>query len=147
MGFDVSLTGDKELTRILLSLENKTAGKVVRPSLRKAAKMIRTAAVAAAPVLTGSTRDHIVIKAASGRGIVAIQVRTGKRNEMQIPAGAEYYYPAAVELGREGVPGQPWLRPALDKNRQAATEIIAAEMWRRIEQLGLGSEPAGDEGD
>lgn len=147
MGFDVSMTGDKALTKILISLETKAAKKIVRPALRKGAKLVRKAAMAAAPRLSGNTADHVVVKASSGRGIVGIQVRTGKRSEMRIPDSAKYYYPAARELGTEKVTRRPWLRPALDANRGAALSVISAEMWRRVELLGLGSEPAGDEGD
>lgn len=147
-GFDVSILGDAALTKVFQSLERKVAGKVLRPSLRLAAKRIRDAARAnAAPGLTGATSEHIKVKGASKKGKLAVHVVTGSREDMGIPASAEYYYPAAVELGTEQMEAQPFLRPALDSNRAAALGIIRAEAWRRLEVLGLGRDPGGEGSD
>lgn len=146
-GFDVSILGDRELAARFRSLDRKVGGKVLRPALRLAAKRIRDVARARAPQLTGRTAAGIRVKGSSKRGRLAVQVVTGTREAMGIPADAKYYYPAAVELGTERMDALPFLRPALDENRAAALGIIRSESWRRLEALGLGREPASDGGD
>lgn len=147
-GFDVSILGDAALTKVFQGLERKVAGKVLRPALRVAAKRIRDVARAnAAPGLTGATSEHIRVKGSSKKGRLAVQVVTGSREDMGIPADAKYYYPSAVELGTEKMEAQPFLRPALDANRAAALGMIRAESWRRLELLGLGRDPGGEGSD
>lgn len=143
---DVSILGDRALTRIFQGLERKHGAKVLRPALRKGAVPIRDAArVNAAPGLTGRNAANIRIRSSSRKGKLSVQVVTGRRPELGIAGDAKYYYPSAVELGTDKMPARPFLRPALESNRQNALAIVKAETWRRVELLGLGRDPGGEE--
>ena len=146
--WDVSVLGSPELTRIFRSLSRAAGAKILRPSLRKGAKLVLATARANAPRgPTGATAANIKLKASTRRGTVSVRVQTGSREAMGIPKTAKYYYPAALELGTEDLAARPWLRPALESNRAAALAAIAAEAWHRVEALGLGRAPGSDEGE
>lgn len=146
--WDVSVLGSPELTKIFRSLSRQAGAKILRPSLRKGAKLVLATARANAPRgPTGATAANIKLKASTRRGTVSVRVQTGSREAMGIPKAAKYYYPAALELGTEDLAARPWLRPALESNRSAALAEIGAEAWRRVEALGMGRQPAWDGGD
>lgn len=143
---DVTILGDRALTRIFRGLERKHGAQVLRPALRKGAVPIRDQArVNAAPGFTGRNAANIKIRSSSRRNKLQVWVVTGRRPELGIAGDDPYYYPTAVEMGTEKMPAHPFLRPALDANRQNALAIVRAETWRRVELLGLGQDPGGEE--
>lgn len=143
---NVSVLGDAELSRALTRIPKKVANSVVRPALRKGVKPVKARAEATAPRARGLMATTMAIKTSSRRGRISAKVLTGRRDQLGIPAGAKYYYPAAQELGSEHVPEQRFLRGALEGQSAEVLQVVADEMWRRLEALGLGRESGGDEG-
>lgn len=132
---DVMVFGDKQLQRRLSNLILKLQRKVVRKSLREAARPIHAASKAKCPVLTGRLRKSIKLRAMRrARGRFGMRIITGTREELGIPADEPYYYPAAVETGHGNVPAYPFLRPALHENRGKALKIACQFLRQGIEQ-------------
>ena len=128
-GFDISLLGDKELQRKLTRLVPAVQRKVLKKALRKAGKVVLAAARAAAPVRTGNLRRFLRLgDMKSRRDRVGVEVRTGTRDELGIPQGSRFYYPAHIELGTRKLPARPYLRPALKGKETEALAIISSEL-------------------
>ena len=131
---DISLLGDKELTRKLHRLEIAVQRKIVRHALREGARPVLAAAQQNCPVQTGRLKASLKLRALKAkRGNFGVQVATGMRDELGIAADDPNYYPMSVEYGHGSVAAQPFLRPALDDNAQQAKAIIAREIGQGIE--------------
>ena len=134
---DISLLGDKELQRKLQRLPYALQKKIVRPSLRAAARPMLATAKATCPEDEGKLKKALKLHAMKSRrrdqfGIV---VDTGTREKLGIPADETSYYPMSVEFGHGGphpAPAHPFLRPAFDTNKERAKRIIAREIGQRI---------------
>lgn len=126
LAVDISVLGERELERKLAKLTAGVQRKIVRRALRDAAKPIRDAAKSRAPVKSGRLRRNIKVRSMRrSRVRLGVLVRTGTRDEMGIPSDSPWYYPAIIEYGYENVPANPFLRGALDSNRQKALRIIS----------------------
>ena len=111
------------------------AGRQMAPALVKAAGVVRDKAKALAPVDTGAMRDGIhVTKPKVRLRAASVRVQTGRREQMGIPKGANYYYPAAVEYGTKHRAAQPFMRPAALASRKQVVAILSDELGRRIEE-------------
>lgn len=119
------VTGDKALDRALRTLEPRVARKVVRQAMRAAMKGMKTAIESTAPV--GDT----------GALAASVKIRAGRRSrgKMSILVGledttfqGERYYAAFVEYGTADMPGQGYMREALDTRG----EIARQDAMRRI---------------
>ena len=131
-GFDISLLGDKALSRKLAKLPAAVQRKVLRPALRKGGKVILEAVRRNIPVDEGKLRKTLKLRALKAkRGRIGVEVRTGTREELDIPAGAEGYYPAHVELGTRNRSATPYLRPAMDDKESQVVSLLKTE-------IGLG---------
>ncbi len=125
---NISLLGDKALQRKLDALPNKLAKKVMRQALREGARPVLASAKANAPVLTGRMKKSLKLRAMKARrGNFGVVIMTGTREQLGIDPKDKSYYPFAVEFGfkRHNVPAHPFIRPALDDNREKSTRIIA----------------------
>lgn len=123
---DISGLGDKRISAKLGALDLKVQKKIVRKALRKAARPILAEARARVAVDTGKLRDGLSIKAVRARrGVFGVQVVTPRRVDLGIPADAKGFYPAVLEYGSENHPPRPYLRPALDANREKAVDTVA----------------------
>ncbi|MGE0857796.1 MAG: HK97-gp10 family putative phage morphogenesis protein [Gammaproteobacteria bacterium] len=125
---DISQLGDKRLQKKLDKLDKRVQKAIVRRGLRKAAKDVLESARAIVPVDTGALRDGLAVKALKPkRGSFGVQVVTPTRAELGIPADAKGYYPAVVEYGsdKRNLPPRPYLRPALDQNREKGKRTVA----------------------
>ena len=131
---DIGMVGDKELQRALNRISRDTQEKFVQQSLRKGAKPILASAITGVPVRTGRLKTSLKIRTRKRKrkGILGVQVQTGTRAELGIAADAPGYYPIAVEYGTKHMAADPYLRPALDTNRDKALGIIGRELWNRI---------------
>ena len=134
---DISLLGDKALQRKLNRLPQKIQKKVMRQALREGARPILAAAKTNAPVDTGRMKASLKLRSHKARrGNFGVEVRTGTRTELGIPEGATSYYPYSVEFGHGNVPAHPFMRPALDDNREVAEKLLKTKL-RRILQTTL----------
>ena len=137
-GIGIGIAGVEELSKKLQALGNVAlAKKIVRAASKEAAAPVLATAKALAPVKTGRLRRYIRIisargKTRSGMRKVGAQVVTGTRKQMRISPKAKHYYPMAVEMGHGNVPARPYMRPALENNRQTSLAIFKRGIARRI---------------
>jgi HK97 gp10 family phage protein len=75
------------------------------------------------------------------RGVVSVGVRTPTRAQLGIGKNAKWYYPAHIELGTKKAPARPYMRPALEQQRDNANTIITEALKRGIEALALEHAP------
>lgn len=122
---NIELLGEPELQRKLDALDRKVQRKVVRKAIREGAKPVLAAAKAKVPVDTGALKAGLKLRALKrSRTGFGVYIRTPTRAELDIPDDDESYYPAVVEYGAEFSPPQPYMRPAMDENRDRATAKI-----------------------
>lgn len=134
VGIDISGLGDARLQARLKQLDAKVQRKVVRQALRAGAKVVLAATKALVPVDTGALKSGLKLRALkSRRGTFGIQVQTPTRAQLGIPSDAKGYYPAVLEYGAEGHPAKPYLRPALEQARTAATTTIRTAIAQGVE--------------
>jgi len=137
---DISLVGDKALTKKLHRLEGPAQKRIVRKGLRVGAKPVLAAAKAKVPVKTGRTKAGLKIRSAGrSRSRIGVVVKTPPRAALGIAADDPNYYPMSVEYGHSTkggghVPARPFMRPALDENAQQVLGIIRREIGAGIER-------------
>ena len=126
---DISVLGDKELSKSLGRLEMKMQKSIVRKALRKAARPVLDSAKSLVPVMTGKLKDSLRIRTLkSRRGTVNVIVETGKRSELGISPNDKYFYPVVVEYKHKS-----FMRAAIDARRTDAYEIAKREIRAGIE--------------
>lgn len=131
---DITLLGDKALARKLARLPGVTQKKIVRKALRQGARPVLAAAKRLCPVRYGVLKGSLKLRTVPRkRGLLGVEVSTGTRTELGIPESDPGYYPMSVEYGHGRVAAQPFLRPALDENRDRAKRIIGQRLGRDIE--------------
>lgn len=128
--FEIKLEGAKELEKKLKSLEPKIAKKLVRQSLRKAAKPILAVARTKCPVDTGTLKKSIKIRA-----------MRRKKNSFGVLVGTalkwftgDTFYGAFVEFGTSKMSARPFMRPAFDEKKGEAEEILKQEITSGINE-------------
>lgn len=133
--------------------------KVVKPAVRKAANLVRDSARAAALKIDRSETplkiaDNVNVQFASrhfkrtGEVMFRVGVRGGakaygntKQNRSKGRVGAKYvtggstFYWRFVELGTSRVRARPFLRPALERNIGAATDVVISEIDKQLARL------------
>ena len=130
-GVVVRIDGGKELQRKLDKLAPVAARKVMRKGLREAGRPVLAAAKAKVPVLSGALRDSLVLRAVKSkkRDRLGVQVMT-KEGMFR----GETFYGAFVELGTSKAPPHPYLRPALNENKDLCVAIVKNEVGKGIER-------------
>lgn len=109
-----------------------------RQAFRDGAKVVQAAAKANAPHRTGALKRSIKVRShRRSRVRFGVEVRTGTREELGIPADAPGYYPMSIETGwtfRGGttVPARPFLRPAFDQNKEKVVEAIRKKLGAAV---------------
>lgn len=143
---DLAVLGDKALDERLDQLDKGAALKCVRPALRAGMKSLLPLILNLVPMGTGKLRGgKWTIRAARRkRGRVGVAILSPTREELGIPATDPYYYPAAVELGREGQPASSFMRSGLHAGEPAAMQVVSDTLWDRLERLGAGRPPPDD---
>ncbi len=161
--FDIKLIGDKALKRQLRHLGTKgqrnAIGRAFREHLRT--DMVRLiyknlsgggGAGNSPGQITGFTRaafGSMDVKAGkSRRGMIRIGLVWPSRDELDIPeyvpGTKSYYYPASLVYGQR--PGKrrsvsvrpyPFLRPAIDSNRQSHYRKIGKRLGKQIEKEAM----------
>lgn len=139
-GIDISLLGlkgKKSLAKKFARVKFQMQKKILMQALRAGAKPVQASAKSNAPHgVTGNLARTIKIRVLKSKrkGLHGIGVMTGTREKLEIPSDDPYYYPMAVETGHGSVPAQPFMRPALDANRERALAIIAREIEAGIKK-------------
>lgn len=150
--FKINMEGDKELQAALNNIETKVAAKVIRPSVREAAKLIMREAKARAPIMdSGQHVGSTTQMPTPGTLRKGIRVHAGKRKKhhyrvnvdfkgraaMGIPSadtkGFGHYAPMVVEAGRRSskkygpAEGAHFMIEAYAQKRQGADAIIVGK--------------------
>lgn len=134
--FDVSVLGDKALTRKLRALPYKMQGKAVRPAMRAAAKLALAPIKSQAPRRTGKLAAGLKLRATKGRrGRVGVGIHTPPRDKLGIDPSDPYYYPAAVELGTDKLAGSAFMRGPFKALRDRMLRKMRVEIWRNLRKL------------
>lgn len=129
--FEVKLEGVKELEKQFKSLEPKIARKIVRQSLRKAAKPMLMTMQAKVPVGVDPEEDPHIGKL---KGSLKIRAMKRKKNSYGIVIGTAlkwfigYFYGAHVEFGTSKMSARPFMRPAFDEKKGEAESILVQEI-------------------
>ncbi len=153
-------TGGKELERALLELSTKSAQKVGRFALRRAANEILKAAKAGVPVHEGRLKRALRVRVDRVRGVTDLLSalvyvsgsssdfrprKTDRQSRVKGKLGPARYsyqigtrpdiYGRFIEYGRhkQGVRAQPFMRPAWDSQGGAvALARIGDELWNGL---------------
>lgn len=115
-----------DISRALKALggfEKRVANKLLRGALRKGAKVVQQDAKADAPV--GETNE---LKQ-------SVKVRSGKRKKGQISIEVVADAHPFVEFGTSKMPAEPFLRPAMDANKQDVANQIVNQINDEIGKL------------
>jgi HK97 gp10 family phage protein len=124
----ISIEGGRELDRALKKLPRALARKIIRQSLREAARPIVEEAKSRAPVLTGQMRDSLRVRAGKrrkGQASMAVQTKDGDY-------AGDTFYAAFYEYGTSRQPARPFMRPAFDARVHEAVRIVSDALRRRI---------------
>ena len=118
------IVGEKELIKQFEKLEDDMRNAVVNNAIDKAGDAVMADAKANVPVDTGELRDSIekTLRQGNKGGVVEVGSNIGSS------AQAHGYYAFFVEYGTSKMPPKPYLRPALDKNKATATDLIKKEI-------------------
>jgi HK97 gp10 family phage protein len=140
-GMTIKITGDKAMVRRLDSLGKVARGKTLERALVAGALIVQNAAKERAPYVTGNLRRSIHIgghEDLNPDGLGDIVDRSGTRvprpevgpHKVTVYVGTDVNYAAAVEYGSDDGKrrGKPYLRPAMDENKRAVQEEVAAAL-------------------
>ena len=145
---DISMIGDKELLKQLARLSTPASQKkAIRPALRKSAKRIKPRVLAnlsGSPVAPRTGRLLAAMAAekvhAIGRSrtVIGAGFDLPSRESLGIDPSDKYFYPIAVEYGhvrgagKSAAPPRPYIRPAVDSNRESELNQIGADIGKGI---------------
>lgn len=134
----LSFSGGDGLDRALKELDEKVQRRLSRRAVRKAAEPVLQKAKAAAPVLTGTLCDSLVIKTKAGDGSISARVVADDRLHMKAQGkkatGRELFYGLFAEFGTSRQPARPFMRPAFDSQRESSVSTIKGELQAGIER-------------
>ncbi len=137
MAIDISVLGDKELQKRLSRISDKMQKKIVRTAIRNSAKRAKDRIVAniqkqglidTGGMLKAFRSAPIRQSSRNPRKLVRIGVAFPDRADLGIDPDEKVYYPTAVEFGHGGVPAYPFIRPAIDENKEQEHAQIAADI-------------------
>ena len=155
---EIITTGFKELIDELANIDEKRVKPALRKSLRAGAKVVLEAAKDAVPEDTGALRASLNVRAAkkkkrsevayivgaergslSGfrtRAATAEAKAAAKAGRKAATKGTQFYA-AFVELGTVHQAAQPYLRPALDENKQEVLDEIGSSIKASLEAIKI----------
>ena len=137
MSNSMSITGDKQLKKLLKQLPEKVQRKVMSAAMRKAVKPIQSAAQAKAPVDTGtlalSMGSKVKTYAKSKTTVGIIGPKTGFSSESGGQRNVPAFYAHLVEKGHissdgSRVPPHPFLEPAAKEQSGAALAAMQSKI-------------------
>lgn len=141
---DISVLGDKKLSKKLTKLAPVVQKKVMRRAMRDAMKLVKKRADAnlagVSPGATGSGRLAelgTMVKAKSPgqriqRGLIRVYLLLPFRDQLDIPEDSPWYYPAFLEFGGTFTAPQSMIRNALDNNSAAIFRLIRFKLRKGI---------------
>lgn len=145
----VQLTGFKELADALRELGPRVARNGLRAAVSAGAAVVRNEARNLAPVRTGEMKKDIQMK--RERDIkgqfsakYSVYVRSGKKSRLAGKArniDKDSWYWRLVEFGTSKMTAQPFMRPAFEKQKEAAIEAMREKLDERIQKAAQELNP------
>ena len=124
MSASIIMTGDKEVDRLLATLEPKLQKKAIRKGTREGAKVVLERARSLVPVDTGTLLDTMTVRSAVGTGRGRLRRGTIGHMVTHRETGAEDpFYAHFVEFGTRVWQGDRYIRPAL---YDSAKQVVGA---------------------
>ena len=117
---EIEIIGLTELEDKLSNLDEKL-GKALDEALNEIAEKIWDDAKGFAPVDTGSLRKSIRVEK---KGKLEVQVIAGGGGVINPRTGREVDYAGYVEFGTSRMSPQPYMQPALEKNRDEILRVV-----------------------
>lgn len=128
-------------------LSSDVSGKIARAGVLAAAKIVKSAAIAAAPISDrphqlGRRKDQIAQPGNLKRNIIVKRLPPNERavteeyivgvrhGSGRVPKDAFYW--RFIEFGTVKLPARPFLRPALENNQQQAIDAMKDRIAARI---------------
>ena len=131
------MTGDDKADIKFGKMPDKIQKKMLRSSLRKAGKIVQTAARGMVAKDSGALRMSIKPRAAKrsrkNKHIVAVRVMTGGRLYK-----GDHYPGGHVEYGTQFQSAQPFMRPAADQVRGQVIAYFKQDLKAAIAEAGKG---------
>ncbi len=145
---DISMLGDKELSKAFKKLPEKMQKKALLDATKDVAGIVAMSAKLKIPsqpegpkqkrrpgsMHLKDTLKVVKIKGKQGRYQIGWNVVTGTREELGIDPKAKYYYPAAVELGSKNRPPHSFLRSTIAEKTEGGIKYIASKLRKFIER-------------
>ena len=127
------LKGVQEVQKAIKQFQPTLQKKLQRKATRKAGKPVLDTARARVPVMTGKLRKNLKLRSVKrkrGSTVVGVSVKTPERHVLGISESDPYYYPSVIEYGsaKRNISPRPYLRPALDQNKNNVRQIYASEL-------------------
>ncbi len=136
---DISMLGDKALTKKLGLLPGRLQKKVLRKSMRDAAKPIlkdirqAISAIRVTGFHTDPLRKGMKLRSLKrSRSRIGVMIMAPTRDVLGIPSDADYYYPAHIELGTLNNESQPFMREPFNDKRATTLNTIKRDVGRGI---------------
>lgn len=124
------IDGAEDLVQLFQDME-ETAEEILENATKKAADMVLDEAKRRVPVRTGKLKDSLEIKKEKRKKKIKAVHQVRSKGVSQ--GGVRYAF--AVENGTRLARAQPFLRPAVDENRQKIINIIKEEIENALERL------------
>jgi len=123
----IDIRGDKELARAFKRAEDAFTPQVLMPALEDGARIVEADARARVPVLTGKLKRSIQQEAMPEQ----LAVKIGSK--LLYAKRIEYGFVGKDSLGRRfNQPAQPYLRPALNQNRESIVRTVRDAFLRQL---------------
>jgi HK97 gp10 family phage protein len=135
----VKITGDKELVRKLRRLGDDTGGRLLEAAVVSGALLVQNEAKRKSPLKTGNLRRSIHIGGHSERSELGqsdgsdVGGNVASATRAHVLVGTDVIYGAAQEFGTSTIPAHPYLRPALDEQKDA----VRVEIGEALKDLIL----------
>ncbi len=129
--FALRIDGARDLERALAGLVPRARGRILVSALRAGGRPIVEDARRRAPVDTGALRDSIGIvmrRRERNAAVAALGLRREGRG------GKVAFYGKFFEFGTETMAPQPFMRPALASQEQAAIRAFREKFWNRFQR-------------
>lgn len=133
------IQGLAELRPRLLAIPDKMLKRILQPSLRIAANVVKDREVELVPVDTGAARDSIKVVARRGTPTrVVFNVVAG--GDLSAAKQAKHgirspYYVVFLEFGTVKMRAQPFARPAFEQEAPVAVDMFVIAVGDRLPQV------------
>lgn len=138
-GFQITITGNKQLEKAFKEIEPKLQRKILRKSMKPAMLPVLHQMINTSPFLTGALKENFKLWIQRGkRGKFSVVVGTKGEYALKkqgLKGGlnqGDQFYAAFYELGTSHQPARPFMRPALDNNKSLIIRIFSDKLAKEI---------------